>query len=75
MHNLKTITQGLTTLINVKPSGQYMVIEAWNKHCKIRVAEENNRILYRLLKTNFRLYLKTFRTLLSVLIRSQKKRE
>ena len=62
---------GFVTMINVIPSGNYLVIEAWNKHCSIRVAEKNTRVLYRLIKTSFRLYLKTIKILIE---RPQKKK-
>jgi len=52
------------TTINVLPSEEFIIIEAWNKHCKIRVAEKNNKIIYRLLKTSFKLYFKTLKKLL-----------
>lgn len=50
----------LETIFNVIPSDNYLIIEAWNKHCKIRVAEKNNKVIYRLIKTALKLYLKTF---------------
>lgn len=65
MLQVKKHIRGLTTMINVIPSGNYLVIEAWNKHCSIRVAEKNTRVLYRLIKASFRLYLKTIKTLLN----------
>jgi hypothetical protein len=52
------------TTINVLPSEEFIIIEAWNKHCKIRVAEKNNKIIYRLLKTSFKLYFKTLKKIL-----------
>ena len=53
----------LETTFNVIPSDNYLIIEAWNKHCKIRVAEKNNKVIYRLIKTSLKLYLKTLKTL------------
>ena len=52
----------LQTTFNVIPSQDYLIIEAWNKHCKIRVAEKNNKVIYRLIKTAIKLYLKTLKT-------------
>ena len=53
----------LETIFNVIPSDNYLIIEAWNKHCKIRVAEKNNKVIYRLIKTSIKLYLKTLKVL------------
>ena len=53
----------LETIFNVIPSDNYLIIEAWNNHCKIRVAEKNNKVIYRLIKTTLKLYLKTFKVL------------
>lgn len=57
----------LETFFNVIPSENYLIIEAWNKHCKIRVAEKNNKVIYRLAKTAFKLYIKTLKTLVNSL--------
>jgi len=54
----------LETIFNIIPYQDYVIIEAWNKHCKIRVAEKNNKIIYRLLKTSIRLQLKTIKKIL-----------
>jgi len=69
--SLKTVNNSkgkvnLETIFNVIPSGNYLIIEAWNKHCKIRVAEKNNKVIYRLIKTALKLYLKTIKTFYSL---------
>jgi len=53
----------METIFSITAQNNYLIIEAYNKHCKIRVAEKNNKVIYRLLKTSFKLYLKTLKTL------------
>lgn len=49
----------MKTIVNVIPQAKWLTIEAHNEHCFIRVAEPNNHIIYRLIKTSLKLYLKT----------------
>lgn len=49
----------METIVNVIPNEKWLTIEAHNEHCFIRVAEPNNHIIYRLIKTSVKLYLKT----------------
>lgn len=49
----------MKTFVNVIPGGGYLIIEAWNGHCSIRVAEKDNYFIYRLIKTSARLHLRT----------------
>ncbi len=51
----------METIFSIIPQNKYLIIEAWNNHCKIRVAEKNNKVIYRLLKTTFKLYFKTIK--------------
>jgi len=53
----------METTFSIIPQNNYLIIEAWNNHCKIRDAEKNNKVIYRLLKTSFKLYFKTIKTL------------
>lgn len=54
----------METIVNVIPSGKYLIIEARNNHCSIRVAEKNNHFIYRLLKVSVKLWIKTIRQVL-----------
>jgi hypothetical protein len=47
------------TIINVIPNDKWLTIEVHNEHCFVRVAEPNNHIIYRLIKTSVKLYLMT----------------
>lgn len=49
----------METTVNVIPGKGYLIIEAWNDHCSIRVAEKNNHIIFRLLKADAKLKIKT----------------
>lgn len=49
----------METIVNVIPNGKWLTIEAHNNYCFIRVAEPNNHIILRLLKTNLKLWIKT----------------
>lgn len=49
----------METIVNVIPNNKWLTIEAHNKHCFVRVAEPNNHIIFRLLKTSAKLYIKT----------------
>ena len=51
------------TIFNIILSKDYVIIEEYNTHCKIRVDEKNNKVIYRLIKTALKLYLKTFKVL------------
>ncbi len=54
----------METIVNVIPNEKWLTIEAHNEHCFVRVAEPNNHIIYRLIKTNIKLYLKTIAKLI-----------
>ncbi len=49
----------MKTIVNIIPNGKWMTIEAHNDHCALRVAEPNDHIIYRLIKTNIKLHIKT----------------
>lgn len=49
----------METIFNVIPNDKWLTIEAHNEHCFVRVAEPNNHIIYRLIKTGLKLYLRT----------------
>lgn len=59
--NLKKSKKGslMLTIVNVIPQAKWLTIEAHNEHCFVRVAEPNNHIIYRLIKTSVKLYIKT----------------
>jgi hypothetical protein len=58
----------LETTFNIIPSKDYVILEAYNNICKIRVAEKNNKVIYRLIKTSIKLYLKTLKYFLLPLL-------
>ena len=64
----------METIFSIIPQNKYLIIEARNKHCKIRVAEKNDKVIYRLIKTAFKLYLKTLKTFLLLSLRSRRSR-
>lgn len=49
----------METIVNVIPNEKWLTIEAHNEHCFVREAVPNNHIIYRLVKTGAKLYLKT----------------
>lgn len=49
----------METTVNIIPGRGYIIIEAWNDHCFVRVAERNNHFIYRLIKTSVILWFKT----------------
>ena len=59
----------METIVNVIPNEKWLTIEARNEHCFVRVAEPNNHIIYRLIKTGLKLYLKTAVKLLKKVFR------
>ena len=53
----------LETVYSISPSKDFIIIDARNNHCVVRCAEPNNHILYRLIKTTLKLYLRTLKYL------------
>jgi len=49
------------TTYTITPSKDFIIIDARNNLCYVRCAEPNNHILYRMIKTTLKLYLKTLK--------------
>ena len=49
------------TTYTITPSKDFIIIDARNNFCFVRSAEPNNHILYRMIKTTLKLYLKTIK--------------
>lgn len=62
----------METIVSVIPHKKWLIIEAHNDYCFIRVAEPNNHIIYRLIKTDIKLILKTIPNIPQILYKKNK---